>query len=105
MKYFLIACLNALLISSISSPVAAQAINNNCTLRTNALSQLEAQYKERPVSIGLSASGAVVEVVASETGSWTILVTTPQGMSCMIATGEHWETLPKATAVIKGLDS
>ena len=105
MKYFLIAGLSALLLSSVWSPVVAQATNNRCIPRPNALTQLDAQFKERPVSIGLAATGAVVEVLTSETGTWTILVTTPQGVSCVIAAGKFWEDLPKAKAVIKGLDS
>ena len=105
MKTLLIAGLSALLLGSVSSPVVAQATNNRCIPRANALSQLDAQYKERPVSIGLAATGAVVEVLASETGTWTILLTTPQGVSCVIAVGNFWEDLPKTKAAIKGFDS
>ena len=33
--------------------------------------------------------------LTSTKGSWTILVTTADGTTCMVATGENWETLPK----------
>ena len=37
----------------------------------------------------------LVEVFASNNGtSWTIVVTRPDGLSCIVAVGEDWETLP-----------
>ena len=38
-------------------------------------------------------NGGVLEVLSSEKGSWTILVTMPNGVSCMLATGQSWEAL------------
>jgi hypothetical protein len=35
----------------------------------------------------------VLEVFASDTGSWTITVTLPSGMTCLVATGQGWEDL------------
>ena len=43
--------------------------------------------------MGLAPNGGVVEVLASENGSWTLLVTMPDGHSCVIAVGENWEAL------------
>jgi hypothetical protein len=35
---------------------------------------------------------AVIEVYSSEeTGTWTILVTRPDGTSCLLAAGQRWE--------------
>ena len=62
-----------------------------CVKRTDFLSHLSSNYDEAPVALGLTASGRVLEVVASEGGSWTIIVTMPNGVSCGIASGEHWE--------------
>jgi hypothetical protein len=43
--------------------------------------------------MGLAASGSIVEILVSQTGSWTILVTSPNGTSCVVAVGDYWEAL------------
>jgi hypothetical protein len=43
----------------------------------------------------VQANGHLVEVFASNDGtSWTIVVTRPDGWSCIVAVGEDWEMLP-----------
>ena len=37
--------------------------------------------------------GAVLEVFASKKGSWTFLITMPNGLTCVVASGQSWETL------------
>ena len=44
--------------------------------------------------MGLTESGAVLEVLASTVGSWTILITRPDGVSCVVTSGEAWDTVP-----------
>ena len=50
---------------------------------------------EAPGSMGLTASGGIIEVFASQEGTWTIVITQPNGTSCLIAVGLDWENLPK----------
>ena len=45
--------------------------------------------------MGLTASGGIIEVFASQEGTWTIVITQPNGTSCLIAVGLDWENLPK----------
>ena len=74
--------------------VAAQQ-NRNCAPREAVIERLASGYGETRQSIGLGSQGAVVEIFAStETGSWTITVTTPNGTTCLVAAGESWESLP-----------
>ena len=43
--------------------------------------------------MGLNRNHGLIEVYASEdTGSWTILLTLPDGQTSLIASGEWWET-------------
>lgn len=66
-----------------------------CTGRAEILSHLKGKYHEAPVAMGLANNGGVIEVLASEHGnSWTIIITMPNGQSCLIAAGESWEKLP-----------
>ena len=42
--------------------------------------------------MGLSTTGDMVEILADGTdGSWTIVMTLPNGLSCLVAAGENWE--------------
>ena len=43
--------------------------------------------------MGLTTGGGLLAVVVSRTGSWTIIVTTPNGISCGVASGESWESV------------
>ncbi len=82
----------------LGAPASAQAV---CGTRTALLKQLQGSYKEAPVSMGLAANGSVVEVTRSEKGSWTILLTNPRGLTCLMAAGEHWEFLKQKKAGFK----
>ena len=69
----------------------------NCAPRQIVLERLATKYGETRQSIGLGANNAVVEMFASiETGTWTITVTTPQGLTCLVASGQSFETLAEA---------
>jgi hypothetical protein len=66
-----------------------------CGKRTDIVRQLDEKYGETRRSMGLAGGRGVVELYASdETGSWTILLTTPQGNACMMASGEAFQIEP-----------
>lgn len=77
---------------------AASAQNpRNCGPREMVVDRLSSAYGETRQSIGLGTNNQVMEVFASnETGSWTITVTLPSGMTCLVATGQSFETLSQA---------
>tara|TARA_Y100000310_G_scaffold344909_1_gene460419 strand:+ start:18295 stop:18603 length:309 start_codon:yes stop_codon:yes gene_type:complete len=70
----------------------AQAL---CGERDNFLTHLGKNHKEAPAAMGVTSSGRVIEVLTSENGSWTIIVTHPNGTSCMLAAGEAWEEVER----------
>lgn len=71
----------------------AQA-GQNCAPRERVITQLAERFGETRQSIGIESNNSVVEVFASnETGSWTIILTLPNGLSCLVAAGESFETL------------
>ena len=65
-----------------------------CAERRAVVENLEQTYSEAPVSMGLASNGAVIEVLASPSGSFTIILTQPNGLTCVMAAGEYWEDLP-----------
>lgn len=80
----------ALFIGTTALPATAQA--QACTKRPDVIGHLAEQYSEAPIAIGLTNNGGVIEVLSSaKGGSWTIIITLPDGNSCLIAAGESWE--------------
>ncbi len=75
-----------------ASPALTQE-SSACVERSEFLKHLSSNYDEAPVAMGLTSTGRVLEVVVSEAGSWTIIVTLPSGVSCGIAAGVSWEGL------------
>jgi hypothetical protein len=66
-----------------------------CHDATEIAKQLNAKYQEAPVAFGLQTNGNLLQVYASkEKGTWTVVSTTPAGMSCIVAAGKGWESLP-----------
>ena len=79
---------------ALSSAVAANAQARNCGPRTMVVERLAEGYRETRQSIGMAANNVVVEVFASvSSGSWTIVVTQPTGISCLVASGQGFENL------------
>jgi hypothetical protein len=69
----------------------------NCAPRAVVLERLQEGYGETRQSIGLASQGTVVEVFAAlRTGTWTITVTLPSGLACLVASGQAFETLTEA---------
>ncbi len=67
------------------------AAQPQCDSRESVLKTLAKKYQESPVAVGVTNNGGLVEVLSASKGStWTIIVTTPQGVSCLVAAGEAW---------------
>jgi hypothetical protein len=62
-----------------------------CGPHDSVISMLVEQFQEERESTGLSDEGLLMEVFASAAGSWTILLTSPSGLTCIIAAGENFE--------------
>ncbi|MFQ5565514.1 MAG: hypothetical protein ACE5EU_04045 [Paracoccaceae bacterium] len=75
-----------------ATPAHAQMV---CGKRTDMVRQLSEKYGETRRSLGLAEGRGVVELFASEeTGTWTILMTSPQGTACMMAAGQAFQIEP-----------
>jgi hypothetical protein len=65
-----------------------------CAMRDAIVAQLATGYGETRQGIGLAANNSVMEIFASdETGTWTITVTLPSGVTCLLAAGRSFERL------------
>ncbi|MFD1195619.1 hypothetical protein ACFQ3C_13175 [Seohaeicola saemankumensis] len=83
------------------APAADPRNAANCAPRDKVVERLAGTYGETRRSIGLGANNALIEVYASDdSGSWTITETLPSGLTCLVASGQAFETLadtPPAT--------
>jgi hypothetical protein len=58
---------------------------------------LDTGYGETRQAIGLSANGTLIEIYANlQGGSWTITVTAPGGLTCLVDAGEGYEAIVEA---------
>ena len=86
--------------------VPATAYSPGCALRAEVLAQLAKEYDEAPVAVGLANNGVLVEILAAPGRvTWTIIVSQPNGMSCLLAAGNDWQELdaPTPPAIGDGL--
>lgn len=70
------------------------AIAANCADRETVVARLASHYDEQPTAGGLQSTDdepALVEVWSSrKTGTFTVMMTRPDGMTCIVATGTDW---------------
>ncbi|MGH1477958.1 MAG: hypothetical protein ACRBM6_04390 [Geminicoccales bacterium] len=66
-----------------------------CASHDKVTNFLDSKHTETPVSLGLATDGKVLEVFSTEDGeTWTVVMTAPEGVSCIVATGKYWQDLP-----------
>lgn len=74
--------------------LAAPANALVCVPLGGALAQLGSGFGETPVFQGVLANGAVVITAAADGGTFTVLLVTPDGAACEIASGDGWSAAP-----------
>jgi hypothetical protein len=84
------------ILATCATPALTQPSPQTCDTRDRVLAHLAAKYAEAPVAIGVTNKGALVEVLATSNGStWTIIVSMPNGTSCIVAAGEGWRGMER----------
>lgn len=63
-----------------------------CGKRTDIVESLAKDFKEAQMAVGQVDQSAVLEVFVSDTGTWTILATRTDGSSCIVSSGEGWQS-------------
>ena len=93
--------LAAAIATPLRSPAAAGAQGNVCAKREKLVSELQKIHGETRQSVGLQRNAGVIETFANtKTGSWTIIVSLPTGMSCLVAAGEAFQKDAKKVSLI-----
>ena len=65
-----------------------------CGSREAVTALLADRYGETRRAVGIAGQAAVMELYASEeTGTWSITMTMPDGIMCLMASGSNYETV------------
>ncbi len=84
--------LTSALLLGIQSPVSAEPA---CATHEEVTRHLADNFAEVPIAIALASDNGVIEVFSRGDGAtWTMVVTRPDGKSCIVASGEAWENWP-----------
>lgn len=78
---------------AVAPPAASQGM---CLPTRDVATRLKQTFGEVPSAGGLTEDGNLLQVYASIEGqSWTLVLTTPSGVSCVLAAGESWNPAVK----------
>ena len=91
-----VVALSAACLGGSTVPGTAQSV---CGARSDVIKALNQEFDETPVGLGLTGSRQAIELLVSKAGTWTLLVTMPDGMSCILSAGKNWEGM---TIPVKG---
>lgn len=75
----------------VTEPAWGQVV---CNPRAEIAASLLREHAEVPRAMGVTNRGAVLEVFVAPSGTWTLVVTVPSGMSCLTGVGDGWTMLP-----------
>lgn len=82
----------AVLACVIATPAVAQA---PCGKRDAMVPALAEKYGEAPLFMGISSEGFTTEIFGSAGGgTWTVIMTRPDGLTCIMAAGTSWQAIP-----------
>ena len=77
--------------AAMAPPVQAQTVN--CMPREALIESLQMKFGESLTGGGLQNAQQLLEIWSSETtGSFTVLITRADGVSCVVAAGKHWNS-------------
>lgn len=63
-----------------------------CAPREAIVNGLELGWKETVIGLGINSEGALVEIFTNaDRMTWTIIVTVPHGLSCVVTSGQDWK--------------
>ena len=76
---------------TLAGPAHAQS---QCEPRSDVVSKLETVYGKTPAALGVGENGRqVLELFVDAEARWTILITHPNGLSCVAASGDSWTVI------------
>ena len=85
---------------SVIGASASEASARNMCMKHADLEVVLEKHKESQAAIGVASNGSLIQVYATADGAtWSIVMTNPQGVSCVVAVGQDWD---QRTALMLG---
>ncbi len=85
-----------LALAALAAIIASPAFAGNCFQTADLLKQLAEKYGEKPAFTANLDSGAVMTVLISPKGTWTVISQRRADVACLVASGADWATAPPA---------
>lgn len=83
-----------LFLGAVASNYAAAADQQRtaCGPHTDVVKALGDRFHETQSAMALTSAGTLLEVLTANDGAtWTIIVSRPDGLSCVVAAGQNWQ--------------
>lgn len=80
-----------LILALLTSP--AYAAPAQCDKREAIVNKLLLKYGEKLATVALQSNGMVLEIHASDSGTYTALVSKPDGTSCIVSMGRDFQVV------------
>lgn len=82
------------LVTSLQPQSASAQAQMACAPHKAVVAKLGETFKEHAASLGLAANGHMMQIYSTPSGeTWTLVSTSPAGMSCILASGKHWQSI------------
>jgi hypothetical protein len=90
-KYIVVVAVVMIFFAALLMWAAAAKAQTACAPRKDIVAALKSRFNETALGKGLTAQKNLFEVFHSDQGTWTVLISSPRGVSCIIATGTDWD--------------
>jgi len=67
-----------------------------CAKRSDVIKRLKQRFDERPTSVGIVGEN-LLELYTSKQGSFTVVITRADGVSCLVLAGQNWRRVKQKT--------
>lgn len=84
---------------TVQRPEMPEPGQRSCLPHDGADARLRHEFGEKVLGRGVSGDGTLVEIFLAPSGTFTVIKTTPTGLSCVVDFGEGWQTLNQLESV------
>src|SRR5262245_47561763 len=81
----------ALAMAVMAASISVAPAQPPCGDHKELVAHLAEKDQERQYGYGTVGNVAIMEIYVSETGTWTVIMTDPNGKSCIMAAGDGWQ--------------
>ncbi len=86
--------MKTLALAALAAIITSPAPASNCGPTADVLKQLREKFGEKPAFTANLENGAVMTILVSPTGTWTVLSQRSADVACLVASGADWAAAP-----------